>query len=56
VGKFEAITSPEFIEAAFDASYHFLRLHFIHGEVHVLAHLANDILALVSIIKPVIRI
>ena len=52
---FEAITCPEFIEAAFDDSYLILRLHYLHGEVHVLAHLATDILSLVRIQKPVIR-
>jgi hypothetical protein len=52
---FEAITRPALFEAAFDASYLVLRLHFLNGDLHIVAHLAEDILSLVSIHKPIIH-
>lgn len=53
---FELITRPRLFEAAFDGSYIVLRLHFLHGELHVAALLADGILKLVNITKPVIHL
>jgi hypothetical protein len=53
---FEALTFPDFIEAAFDGSYLVLRLYFLHGEMHVLAHLESEILSLVRIQKPILHL
>lgn len=55
-GAFEAITHPQLFEASFDGSYIVLRLHFLHGELHIAALLAQGILKLVNITKPVIHV
>jgi hypothetical protein len=41
---FAAITSPVFFEASFDSSYLLLRLHFLDGELHIVAQLSGGIL------------
>jgi hypothetical protein len=53
---FAAITSPVFFEASFDSSYLVLRLHFLDGELHIVAQLSGGILKLVSIIQPIIHV
>jgi hypothetical protein len=53
---FEAITLPQLFEAAFDGLYLVLRLHFLHGELHIAALLAEGILKLVNITRPVIHV
>lgn len=53
---FEAITLPQLFEASFDGSYLVLRLHFLHGELHIAALLAEGILRLVNITKPAIHL
>ncbi|WP_426175083.1 hypothetical protein [Massilia sp. TWR1-2-2] len=52
---FAAITTPEFFEASFDGSYLVLRLHFLDGELHIVAHLSGGIVKLVSIIQPIVH-
>ncbi|MFC0131120.1 hypothetical protein CR105_04460 [Massilia eurypsychrophila] len=53
---FTDITRPQIFEAAFDGAYVVLRLHFLHGELHVISQLSDDILKLVSITKPLIHV
>jgi hypothetical protein len=53
---FEAITLPQVFEASFDGAYIVMRLHFADGKLHIAAFLADGILKLVKITKPVIHI
>lgn len=54
--EFAAITRPQVFEASFDGSYLVLRLHFLHGELHIAALLAGGVLKLVNITKPLIHV
>jgi hypothetical protein len=54
--EFAEIALPEFFEASFDGTYLVLRLHFLNGELHVVAQLSDGILKLVSITKPIIHV
>ncbi|MDL2358121.1 MAG: hypothetical protein QFF03_22960 [Pseudomonadota bacterium] len=53
---FETAAHIRYFEAAFDGSFLVLELQFARGELHIMAHLADDILVLVSVTKPILHI